>query len=149
MNRKLYFDKKKPDCPSEVMALRELKERGKPVYIFGVQITAERVKKQLEENGIGICGYFVDNEFYHGEEKKDYPVFSFDYVMGLPEADVVLGFHRYGIAYSKIEKGELCNRESSFSFLRSRCLIMSITLGIEINSTRHMICWRMICPEVP
>ena len=109
-----YFVKRKPDCVSAAEELRELRGRKKPVYIYGAEITAERVKRRLEENGIDICGYFVDNEYYKGKGEGEYPIFSFDYVMGLPEADVVLGFYEYGIAYSKIEKGEFGNNGKVF-----------------------------------
>ncbi len=104
-----YFQKRESDG---VSSIRELKRRGKPVYIYGLGTTARRVERKLAENGIDICGFFEDSEFYMGGMgvEKDVPILSFDDVMGLPEADVVIGFYQFGIAYSKISKGEIPNR---------------------------------------
>lgn len=104
-----YFQKRESDG---LHSIRELKRRRKPVYIYGVGDTARRVERKLAENGIDICGFFADDEFYMGgtRTEKEVPILSFDDVMELPEADVVIGFYQFGIAYSKILKGEIPNR---------------------------------------
>lgn len=112
----MYFERKNPDNPSDDRILGELRERNKPVYIYGACATAASVGKKLAENGIGICGFFVDNAYYSGEGEGEYPIFSFDYVMGLPEADVVVGFYEFGIACVRREKGKLCNKGKVFFF---------------------------------
>jgi len=104
-----YFQKKESDS---LGTIRELRERGKPVYIYGAGTTANRIAGKLTEAGIDVCGYFVDNDFFRRckDSEENYPIFTFDYVMELPEADVVVGFYQFGIAYSKIEKGKFYNR---------------------------------------
>lgn len=109
-DRGAYFQEKQSDSLS---AIRELKQRRKPVYIYGMGVTAKRVKRTLEENGIRICGCFVDYPlFREGDTNQEWnvPILSFDDVMGLTEADVVIGFYQFGVAYSKIMKGEISNR---------------------------------------
>lgn len=110
--KKYIFDKKESDS---YCSIRELKERGKPVYIYGIKSVAERAAQKLADNGITISGYFADNiEEGEAVTKDNFPVFTFQQVMELPEADVVIGFHQFGIAYSKIEKGELYNNGKVF-----------------------------------
>lgn len=117
----VYFQKKESDS---LCTIRELKQRGKPVYVYGMETTAKRNVKILAENGIDICGYFVDDDFSMeggADLEENHSIFSFDFVMGLPEADIVVGFYQFGIAYSKIEEGELYNRGKVF-ILNGECL---------------------------
>ena len=105
-----YFRKRESDGSSSI---RELKRRGKPIYIYGMGTTARRVERRLAENGIDICGFFADPEFCMGldqETEEGIPIVSFDDVMELPEADVVIGFYQFGLAYSKISEGKILNQ---------------------------------------
>ncbi len=116
----MYFQKKQSD---DLSAIRELKGRGKPVYIYGRGATAKRVERRLAENGIDICGCFVDDEFFERgvNYEWDVPLFSFSDVMGLPEADVVIGFYQTEAAHTKIMRGEIPNRGKVY-FIHSEIL---------------------------
>lgn len=52
-----------------------LRSSHKPVYLYGAGESAERITKELRENGVNISGYAVDSEYYDRNSYLGKPVF--------------------------------------------------------------------------
>lgn len=97
-------------------AIEALKQSKNPIYIYGKNSCSNEVFKCLDENGISVAGYFLDEEFLT-EEYRSEGVLSVEDIMEKREEepiDIVCGFFNFGELYHKISKGIVRGKGDSY-----------------------------------
>lgn len=107
---KMTFDRKKSDTERTIDELKKHAEKG--IYIYGVTETARRAKNILENHGLEISGFAVDDEFLTAELREE-GIRSISEIISM-NTNIVIGYYLFGNAYRKINNGFFNNSNVYF-----------------------------------